>query len=131
MAYLPDTALTTECLCLLRLREVESQHANVYLQSGWDPLPPSFNQTAVLCLFAISVAFMVTTHTGGQGGEAPSVPVEKDEWDSHTPEKEKRHMKFGAMHPCSDRLIEFSTVLKKSLTVCFVRIIKDIFKLFF
>lgn len=94
---MPETALTTELLCLLCLGEVESQHANVYLESGLDPLPPFFNQTAVLCLFAISVAFMVTTHTGGQGGEPTGVSVEQDEWDSHTSEKWKRHKVCGKL----------------------------------
>lgn len=42
------------------------------------------------------------THTGGQRGEATSVSVEKDEWESHTSEKEKRHIKFGAVHPSSE-----------------------------
>lgn len=79
-----------QCLCLLHLCEAESQHANVYLRSGGDPVPPSFYQTAVLCLFAISEAFMVTTHTGGQRGEAASLPLEKDELDLHTTEKETR-----------------------------------------
>lgn len=49
-------------------------------------------------LFAISVAFMVTTHTGGQRGEPTSASVEEDEWDSHTSEKWKRHIKFDALH---------------------------------
>lgn len=31
---------------------------------------------------------MVTTHTGGQRREAASVPLEKDELDLHTTEKE-------------------------------------------
>lgn len=98
--YLPETALTTELLCLRCLCEVESQHANVYLLSGLDPLLHAFNQTAVLCLFAISAAFMVTTHTGGQRGEPTSVSVEEDEWDSHAPEKWKRHIIYGAMSFC-------------------------------
>lgn len=94
-----ETALTTELLCLRSLCEVESQHTNVYLQSGLDPLPPSFNQTHVLCLFAISMAFGVTTHTGGQRGEPTSVPVEEDEWGSHTSEKWKRLINSGALCP--------------------------------
>lgn len=57
-AYLPDTALTTECLsaphvwCRVNTTTFTSSLAR----------NPSFNQTAVLCLFAIS-ALMVTTHT--------------------------------------------------------------------
>ena len=89
---MPETAATTERLCLPLLCEEESQHANVYLQSGLDPLPPSPNQTAVLCLFAIAQAFMVNTHThthtqGGQRGEPTGVSGEEDEWISHTSEK--------------------------------------------
>lgn len=66
--HLPATPLTTELLCLRCLCEVKSQYGNVYLWSGLDPLPPSFNQAAVLCLFAISVAFSYHTHRQSERG---------------------------------------------------------------
>lgn len=72
--------LTTELLCLLCVCEVKSQHTNVYLQSGLDPLP-SFYRTAALYLFAISEAFMVTTLTARQKGEPTRAAMSEDEWD--------------------------------------------------
>lgn len=92
LAYLPEATRTTERLCLLSLCEAESQHANVYPKSS----PLSFNPTAVLCLFAVSGAFMVTTHTAGQRGEPTSVSGGKDEWDSHNSGKRKRLINFSA-----------------------------------
>lgn len=53
----------------------------------------SSQRTDVLCLFDITEVFMVTTHTGGQRGEATSVSVEQDEWDSHTSEKTEKTCK--------------------------------------
>lgn len=50
-------------------------------------------RTHVLCLFDVTEVFMVTTHTGGQRGEATSVSVEQDEWDSHTSEKTEKTCK--------------------------------------
>lgn len=53
----------------------------------------SSQRTDVLCLFDVTEVFMVTTHTGGQRGEATSVSVEQDEWDSHTSEKTEKTCK--------------------------------------
>lgn len=80
----------------------ESQHADVYLQSGSDPFPPSINQTAVLCLFATVKAFMVTTHTQAVREVRPPVFQWKEMNGSHTPLRRRKDIKFGAVHPSSE-----------------------------
>lgn len=57
---------------------------------------------------------MVTTHTGSQRGEATSVSVEQDEWDSHTSEKTE---KFIAVHPRPEEFVGFLPLTQQSLTV--------------
>lgn len=97
------TALTTELLCLRCLCEVKSQYGNVYLWSGLDPLPSSFNQAAVLCLFAISVVLSYHTHRRLERGAHQCLSERRRMGLTHLWEMEKTH-KFGATCPFAEGL---------------------------
>lgn len=62
--------LTTELLCLLRLCVRPRVNTPTFTSSlVWILSLLPLTRQLFLCLFAMSVAFMVTTHTGGQRGE--------------------------------------------------------------
>lgn len=93
LAYLPDASLLTECLCLLRLSGAESQHTNVYLQSGCDHLP-SFLSEDRCFMFVWRYRGFHGYHTHWRSERwGHRVSVEQDEWDSHTSEKAEKTCK--------------------------------------